>query len=88
MTAFYGYRRTLPDGTSKSVGAFARLSEARRMVAHALVDNGYAHKAEAGEFVAGLAADGTPRTHESSGVTYAIQTFPAAAPDRGGRGKS
>lgn len=72
MTTTYGYRRTLPDGTSKSVGAFAKPSEARRMVAHALVDNGYARKREAAEFATRLPADGTPRTHEGSGVTYAI----------------
>lgn len=75
--ATYQYTRTLPDGTSRSVGSFRRPKEAQRFIAHALTDNGYAStRTEAATFAATVPADGTPRTHEASGVTYAITPRP------------
>lgn len=75
MKATYQYTRVLPDGTVKVVGPFAVPREAQRMIAHALVDNGYAPKGEASEFAAAVLVVGPPRTHEGSGVTYSIQTI-------------
>lgn len=70
----YQYTRVLPDGTTKSVGPFAKEKQTQRLIAHALVDNGYAPKAEASTFAATVTAAGPPRVHGGSGVTYSIHT--------------
>lgn len=73
MPKTYTYTSAIPGKTSKTIGPFKNVATARRFLAQALIDNGYANSGDAIAFANSITPGAPPKEHPDALRKYSIE---------------